>query len=121
MAERPRVNPVAIVSRIARGAVSEDCAVEAEVALDTLTFLDAECCEADCDPGQTTHFVVLDLCAALIAFGAVRNVDELAAWLRAEAPARAAELAKAVVNSRGAFRDAPVCACLSTPQVATWH
>lgn len=33
MAERPRVNPVAIVARIARGPVGEGCAAEAEIAL----------------------------------------------------------------------------------------
>ena len=86
MAERSRVDPIAIVSRLARGPVAEDCAMEAEIALDTLAFLDAECRETACDPGQTAHFVVLDLAAALIAFGAVRSVDELTAWLREEVP-----------------------------------
>ena len=77
MVERSRVDPVAIVARIKRGPVDKDDAVEAEVALDTLDFLDAECRETGCDPGPTAHLVVLDLAAALIAFGAVRNVDEL--------------------------------------------
>jgi hypothetical protein len=89
MAERPRVNPVAIVARIARGPVGKDCEAEAEIALATLDFLDAECRESGCDPGPTAHFVVLDLAAALLAFGAVRNVEELVHWLRKEAPARA--------------------------------
>ena len=121
MVERSRVDPVAIVARICRGPVDKDDAVEAEVALDTLDFLDAECRETECDPGPTAHLVVLDLAAALIAFGAVRSVDELVAWLREEAPARARELVKAVVNSKGAFSDAPVCSCLSTPAAASWH
>jgi hypothetical protein len=121
MAERPRVNPVAIVSRIARGPVGEDCAAEAEIGLDTLDFLDAECREAKCDPGQAAHFVVLDLAAALLAFGAVRDVNELASWLRKEAPGRARELMKAVANRKGTLGDAPVCLCLSMPEPATWH
>ena len=121
MAERPRVNPVAIVARIARGPVGKDCEAEAEIALATLDFLDAECRESGCDPGPTAHFVVLDLAAALLAFGAVRNVEELAHWLCKEAPARARELSKAVANSKGAFSDIPPCSCLSTPQAASWH
>jgi hypothetical protein len=120
MVER-RVDPIAIVARIKRGPVAEDCAVEAEVALDTLDFLDAECRETGCDPGPTAHLVVLDLAAALIAFGAVRSVDELVAWLRKEAPARALELVKAVANMKAPIGDAPPCSCLSTPAAATWH
>jgi hypothetical protein len=121
MAERPRVNPVAIVARIARGPVGKDCEAEAEIALATLDFLDAECRESGCDPGPTAHFVVLDLAAALLAFGAVRNVEELVHWLRKEAPARARELSKAVSARRGALSDAPPCSCLSTPAAASWH
>jgi hypothetical protein len=121
MAERSRVDPIAVVARIARGPVDKDDAAEAEIALDTLSFLDAECREADCDPGWTAKLTVLDLCAAMLAFGAARDVNELVAWLRAEAPARAAELVRAVVNSKGAFSDAPVCSCLSTPVAASWH
>ena len=121
MAERPRVNPVAIVARIARGPVGKDCEAEAEIALATLDFLDAECRESGCDPGPTAHFVVLDLAAALLAFGAVRDVNELTSWLRKEAPARAGELMKAVANCKDALADAPVCSCLSMPEPATWH
>jgi hypothetical protein len=57
----------------------------------------------------------------LLAFGAVRNMEELVHWLRKEAPARARELTKAVAASKGAFSDAPPCSCLSTPQAASWH
>jgi hypothetical protein len=121
MAERPRVNPVSIVARIKRGPVDKDCAAEAEIALDALDFLDAECRESGCDPGPTAHFVVLDLAAALLAFGAVRNVEELVQWLREEVPGRARELTKAVAKSKGAFSDAPPCSCLSTPEGASWH
>jgi hypothetical protein len=120
MVER-RVDPIAIVARIKRGPVDKDDAVEAEIALDTLDFLDAECRETGCDPGPTAHLVVLDLAAALIAFGAVRSVDELAAWLRKEAPGRALELVKAVANCKDALADAPICSCLSMPEPATWH
>ena len=123
MAERPRVNPVSIVARLARAPVVDDSdAAMAEIALETLTFLEAECSEGDIDPGPTAHLVVLDLCAALIAFGSVRNVEELVVWLRQEAPARARELTKAVAASAtGSLDDAPPCACLLTPAPATWH
>ena len=122
MAERPRVNPVSIVARLARAPVGEagDAAM-AEIALETLAFLDAECREGGVDPGPTAHLVVLDLAAALIAFGGVRSVDELAAWLRKEAPARARELAKTVASMKVPIGDAPVCSCLSTPEAAGWH
>jgi hypothetical protein len=119
MAER-RVNPVGIVARLARAPVGEDSdAAMAEIALETLNFLDAECREGGVDPGPTAHLVVLDLAAALMAFGAVRNVDELAAWLRREAPARARELGRAVADMRLPIGDAPVCSCLTTPEA--WH
>jgi hypothetical protein len=121
MAERPRVNPVSVVARIARGPVDKDDMAEAECAVDTLAFLDAECRASGCEPGWTAKLTVLDLCAAIVGFGAARSVDELVAWLRAEAPARAAELVKAVANSRWGFSDAPPCSCLSTPEAASWH
>jgi hypothetical protein len=122
MAERPRVNPVAIVACLARAPVGEDGdAMAAEIALETLNFLDAECREGGVDPGPTAHLVVLDLAAALMAFGAVRNVDELAAWLLREAPARARELGRAVADIRLPIGDAPVCSCFATPAPASWH
>ena len=121
MVERPRVDLVSLVARIKRGPVDEDDAAEAEVAVDVLDFLDHACKATGCEPGWTAKLTVLDLCAALLAFGAARSVDELVAWLRAEAPARARELAKAVANSKGGFSDAPPCSCLSTPAAASWH
>jgi hypothetical protein len=122
MAERPRVNPVSIVARLARApAVDDSDAAMAEIALETLNFLDAECREGRVDPGPTAHLVVLDLAAALIAFGAVRNVDELAAWLRREAPARARELGRTVASMKAPIGDAPLCSCLTTPGAASWH
>jgi hypothetical protein len=57
----------------------------------------------------------------LIAFGAVRDVNELVHWLRKEAPARARELGRAVANSKGGFSDIPSCSCLSTPATVSWH
>ena len=81
MTERPRVDPIAIVARTGRGPVDQDDMAEAEIALDTLAFLDAECREADCDPGWTAKLTVLDLCAAMLAFGAARDVNELVAWI----------------------------------------
>ena len=123
MAARSRVNPVSIVARLARAPVVEDSdAAMAEIALETLAFLDAECCEGNVDPGPTAHLVVLDLCAALLAFGSVRNVDELVVWLRQEAPARARELTNAVAASAtGSLDDVPPCACLLTPAAARRH
>jgi hypothetical protein len=64
---------------------------------------------------------VLDLCAAIVGFGAARDVNELVQWLREEVPGRARELTKAVASSKGAFADVPPCSCLSTPQAARWH
>jgi hypothetical protein len=121
MAERPRVNPIGIVARIKRGPVDKDDAGEAEVAVDVLDFLDHACKATGSEPGWTAKLVVLDLCAALLAFGSVQNVDELVQWLREEAPGRARELVQAVANSKGAFDEVPQCSCLSTPPAASWH
>ena len=55
MAERPRVDPVAIVARLERGPVGKDGEAEAEIALATLDFLDPACRESGCDPGPTAH------------------------------------------------------------------
>jgi hypothetical protein len=118
MAERPRVDLVSIVSR---GPVDKDDAMEAEVAVDVLDFLDHACKATGCEPGWTAKLTVLDLCAAIVAFGAARNVNELVQWLREEIPGMARELTKAVSASKGAFDDAPPCSCLSTPQAASWH
>jgi hypothetical protein len=74
MAERPRVDLVSIVSRIRRGPVDKDDAMEAEVAVDVLDFLD-HACKNGCEPGRTAKLTVLDLCAAIVAFGAARNVN----------------------------------------------
>ena len=65
--------------------------------------------------------MVLDLCAALLAFGGVRSVGDLTQWLHKELPARACELQKAVAGAKGTLADAPLCGCLSTPEAATWH
>lgn len=70
-------------------------------------------------PGPSAHLAILDLAAALLAFGAVRSIDELIVWLRKEAPARARELMVAV--SKASLADAPPSACLRTPTEATWH
>jgi hypothetical protein len=121
MAERPRVNPVAVAARIARGPVDEDDAAEAECAIDTLAFLDHACKATNCDPGWTAKLAVLDLASALVAFGAARDVNELVQWLREEIPDRARELVKAVAASGETFSDAPPCSCLSAPAAASWH
>jgi hypothetical protein len=121
MAERPRVDLVSIVARIKRGPVDKDDAMEAEVAVDVLDFLDHACKATGCEPGWTAKLTVLDLCAAIVGFGAARDVNELVQWLREEIPGRARELTKAVANSKGAFSDAPPCSCLSTPAGVSWH
>ena len=118
MAERPRVDLVSIVARIKRGPVDKDDAAEAEVAVDVLDFLDHACKATGCEPGWTAK---LDLCAAIVGFGAARDVNELVQWLREEVPGRARELTKAVASSKGAFDDVPPCSCLSTPAAASWH
>jgi hypothetical protein len=71
--------------------------------------------------GWTAKLVTLDLCAAIVGFGAARDVNELVQWLREEVPARAKELTKAVAASKGSFSDVPPCSCLSTPSAASWH
>jgi hypothetical protein len=121
MAERPRVDLVSIVARIKRGPVDEDDAAEAEVAVDVLDFLDHACKATNCEPGWTAKLTVLDLCAAIVGFGAARDVNELVQWLREEVPGRASELVKAVAASKGAFSDAPPCSCLLAPKAASWH
>ena len=65
MAERPRVDLVSIVSRIRRGPVDKDDAMEAEVAVDVLDFLDHACKATGCEPGWTAKLTVIDLCAAI--------------------------------------------------------
>jgi hypothetical protein len=121
MAERSRVNYASVVAHIGR-AVPEDGDMAAhEAAVDTLMFLEERCEELDADCGPTAHLAILDLAAALLAFGGVRSVGELTLWLHKELPGRARELAKAVAGGRGALADAPVCSCLATPEGATWH
>jgi hypothetical protein len=121
MAERARVDLVSVVARIKRGPVDKDDAAEAEVAVDTLAFLDHACKATNCEPGWVAKLTVLDLCAAIVGFGAARDVNELVQWLREEVPGRARELTKAVANSKGAFSDVPPCSCLSTPAAVSWH
>jgi hypothetical protein len=91
MAERDPVNYAAIVGHIRRATPEEGESAECEAAIDTLCFLEERCQGLDADPGPSPHLAILDLASALIAFGAVRGVDELIAWLRKEAPARARE------------------------------
>ena len=119
MAERDPVNYAAIVAHIGRAVPEDGESAECEAAIDTLCFLEERCQELDADPGPSAHLAILDLAAALLAFGAVRSVDELIAWLRKEAPVRARELATAV--SKASLADAPPSACLRTPVEATWH
>jgi hypothetical protein len=98
----------------------DEDAAACEVAVDTLMFLADECEDRDCEPGPAAHLAILDLAAALLAFGGVRDVDKLAQWLREEVPARARELAKAVAASEK-FDEVPPCSCLGTPEPAPWH
>ena len=119
MAER-YVNYAAVVANILRGPVDEDAAAEAEAGVNTLAFLENRCEELDCDPGEAAHFAVLDLSAALVAFGGVRNVEELVSWLREELPARARELAKAV-TAKVPFDELSPCSSLGTPAPGVWH
>jgi hypothetical protein len=119
MVERDPVNYAAIVAHMGRAVPEDGESAESEAAIDTLCFLEERCQELDADPGSSAHLAILDLASALIAFGAVRSVDELVAWLRKEAPARARELAVAV--SKASLADAPPSACPRTPQEAAWH
>jgi hypothetical protein len=79
-------------------------------------FLEERCEDLGVDCGPVAHLAVLDLCAALLAFGGVRSVGELTQWLHEELPARARELQKAVAGAKGTFADAPVCSCLRRPR-----
>lgn len=121
MAARPRVNYAAVVAHIGR-AVPEDGDMAAhEAALDTLCFLEERCEDLEVDCGPVVHLAILDLAAALLAFGGVRSVGELTGWLHKELPGRARELQKAVAEVEGALADAPLCSCLSAPPAAIWH
>ena len=120
MAARDPVNYAAVVASIRRGPVDGSVAAEPEAGVDTLAFLAGECEATDCDPGQAAHYAILDLGAALVALGGVRNADELIAWLRAELPGRARELAK-VVAVGTPFDEMPVCSCRGAPEPASWH
>ena len=61
-----------------------------------------------------------DLAAALLAFNGTRSIDDLASWLRKEAPARAHELTKAL-SVEALLADAPLCSCLTMPVSAPRH
>jgi hypothetical protein len=123
MAERPRLTPIdfaAIVANIGRAIPEGGADAAAEAAVDVLAFLEERAEELGAAPGPAAHLAVLDLCAALLAFGGERDIEELIAWLRKELPARARELAKAVSASIK-LTDVPLCSCLATPEPATWH
>ena len=120
MAARDPVNYAAVVASIRRGPVDESVAAEAEAGVDTLAFLAGECEATSCDPGQAAHYTILDIGAALVVLGGVLNADELIAWLRAELPGRARELAKAVAV-KTPFDEMPVCSCRGAPKPALWH
>ena len=121
MAERPSINFASVVANIGRvSPVNDDDARAAEAAVDVLAFLEDRAEELGAPPGPTAHIAVLDLCAALLAFGGARDIDELVAWLREELPARARELSKAV-DAMIKLEDVAPCACLRTPEPATWH
>jgi hypothetical protein len=121
MNERSTINYAAVVADIGRKVQDDRDQTACEVAVDTLMFLADECEDRDCEPGPAAHLAILDLAAAIIAFGGVRTIDDLAEWLRKEAPARARELIRAVAASEGAFSDIPPCSCLGTPEPASWH
>jgi hypothetical protein len=120
MAARDPVNYAAVVASIRRGPVDDSVAAEAEAGVDTLAFLAGECEATDCDPSRAAHYTILDLSAALVALGGVASIDELIAWLRAELPGRARELAKAVAV-KTPFDEMPVCSCGGAPEPASWH
>lgn len=120
MAERPPINFVSIVANIIRGPVAANDEAAAEMAVAVLGFLEDGCDETGAEPGTVAHLTILDLTAGLIAFGGVRNVEELTEWLRQEAPSRACELTKAM-SVDAHLGDAMPCRCLSTPQPAAWH
>ena len=120
MAERNSINYARVITSIVRARPEDGDTATCEAAVDTLAYLACECEERGCDPGPTAHLAILDLAAALLAFGGVRNVDELAQWLREEVPGRARELAK-VVAASGKFDEVPPCSCLGTPPPSSWH
>jgi hypothetical protein len=121
MAERPHIALVRIVAEIGREQPKDEDAAACEAAVDALVFLADECDQRECNHGEAARLAILDLAAAIVAFGGVRNIDELVQWLRKEAPARARELEKAVAASNGAFDDVQPCSCLGAPEPAIWH
>jgi hypothetical protein len=120
MAERLAINFASIVASIGRASPEERDTAECEAAVDTLAFLEERADELGAEPGPAAQLAILDLAAALLAFGGVRNVDELVGWLREETPPRARELAKAVAASVK-LEEVPPSTCLRTPLPASWH
>ena len=92
----------------------------AEIAVDVLQFVEDACDATGAVPGVVAHLTILDLAAALLAFNGTRNIEELAGWLRKEAPARARELTKAMLVE-ASLGDAPLCSCLTMPVSAARH
>jgi hypothetical protein len=122
MAERPHVNFVRIAAEIGREQPKDEDAAACEAGVDTLCFLDERSAELGAEPGPAARLAILDLCAALVGFGGVRDTDELVQWLRKEVPGRAQELTRAVSASpSGSFDDLLPSSCLSGPEPASWH
>jgi hypothetical protein len=109
-----------VVANIERVVPADGDETAAEAAVDTLGFLEQRCIDLDAEPRLVASLAVLDLCAALVAFGGVRNAEEIHAWLRQELPARVKDLNR-VGDSFVRFNDLPPCTCLQTPVAATWH
>jgi hypothetical protein len=126
MSEQHPIRYAAVAASIERGGPEDD--VESTIAVKTLVFLAEHADKAAADPGPVAHLAVLDLCAALLAFGGVRGIEDLVAWLREELPARARELALAVGASSSTrpeakpdFHEIPPGVCLRVPDPAPWH
>ena len=121
MAERhPAINLISAVANMGRVRPEDEHTAAAEIAVDTLQFIEDACDETGAAPGVTAHLVILDIAAALLAFNGTRSIEELVSWLREEAPARARELTKAL-SVEALLSDVPLCSCLTMPVSAPRH
>jgi hypothetical protein len=122
MAARPAINPISAIAHARRKRPEDEDMAANEASVDTLHFLEERCEDLDAHPGATAHMTILDLAAALVAFNAVADIEELLSWLREHVPSRAEELTRVIAASKtGSLGDVPPCSCLLTPESGAWH
>jgi hypothetical protein len=89
---RPSLDPLKIVALAVRAQSDASDGLSEAVADGLLADLAARCADAGAEPAEVARLAALDLCAGLVAFGAVRTLGELMSWIGREAPTRIVEL-----------------------------